>query len=78
MLKRKTTKLAEWEYASKIVVYDAKSLNLFHHKMAFRRKIVSVVESRIFEIVNTTLILFNSVTLALYDYMDRGDCGMNN
>lgn len=78
LMKRKSTKLAEWEYASKIVVYEARSLNLFHHKTAFRRNVLSLVESRIFEISITTLILLNSVTLAIYDYNDREDACMQN
>ena len=35
---------------------------------------VALVESRVFEVTIMTLILFNSITLALYDYHDRDDC----
>jgi hypothetical protein len=78
MISKKSTRLAEWEYSSKIVVYEARSLNLFHHKSNFRRNVLALVESRIFEISITTLILLNSITLAIYDYNDREDLCMRN
>lgn len=78
-IRRKITKrIEDWEYASKIVVYDARSLNLFYHTSRFRRRIVSVVESRLFENGITVLILLNSITLACYDYNDRDNEGLNN
>ena len=69
MLKRiMTAKKDEWEYASKIVVYDRKSLYLFHHENKFRRIIVAIVESKTFENVILFLIVVNSLCYTFQDY----------
>ena len=60
-----------WEYASKVVVYDRKSVYLFHHKSWLRRRVVGIVESNVFNNVILTLIVLNSIVLALYNYSDR-------
>ena len=54
-----------WEYASKIVIYESKSLYLFHHESKFRRIIVAIVESKTFENVILMLIVFNSLCYTL-------------
>jgi hypothetical protein len=54
-----------------VVVYDSNSLYLFHHKSKLRRRIVGIVESSFFNNLILTLIVLNSITLALYNYDDR-------
>jgi len=68
--KRMKTKLEKWEYANKIVVYDAKSLYLFHHETKFRRIIVAIVESKTFENIILTLIILNSLCYTFQDYSE--------
>jgi len=67
-----------WEYASKVVVYDAKSMYLFHHQNRLRRRIVGIVESSLFNNIILTLIVLNSMTLAMYNYDDRDNCKAKN
>ena len=57
-----------WEYASKIVVYDARSLYLFSHDTKFRRTIVTIIETKLFDQIILSLIILNSIALACYDY----------
>lgn len=60
------------------MVYDARSLYLFHHKSKLRRFIVGMTESKFFETIILTTILMNCVQLALYDYKDSHDCHLKN
>ena len=61
----------DWEYAQKIVVYDGRSLYLFHHQTFFRRLIVAITEDKLFENFILLLIILNSISLVMYDYKDR-------
>jgi len=67
-LKRMKTKVEKWEYASKIVVYDWKSLYLFDEKTRCRRILVAIVESKIFENIILVLIILNSLCYTIRDY----------
>ena len=58
-------------YAQKIIVCDARSLYLFDHMGKFRRVIMYIVESKLFDGFVILLILLNSIVLAAYDYDDR-------
>ena len=60
-----------WEYASKVVIYDSKAVYLFHHQNKCRRRIVGIVESNLFNNIILTLIVLNSIVLAMYNYNDR-------
>ena len=67
LLKDTGTKEA-WEFATKVVVSDAKSLYLFHHESKLRIIIVAIVESRFFENTILTLIVLNSFLYTIQDY----------
>jgi hypothetical protein len=73
-----TSAMAPWEYASKIVVYEDKSLYLFSHKSKFRRIVVAIIEQKIFDQIILALIVLNSMALACYDYSDTTDCTVRN
>lgn len=60
-----------YEFSQKIVVYDRKSLYLFHHKTTFRRVIVGITEAKAFEMFILFLISINSAGMLMYDYKDR-------
>ena len=67
-----------WEYAKKIVVYDYRSLYLFHHRCWFRRLVVGITENQAFDNLIISLIFFNSMTLVLTDYSDRDNLTLWN
>jgi len=48
-------------------------LYLFHHSSTFRRFLVAIVENDKFDKILITLIILNSLALAVYDYSDRDD-----
>ena len=60
-----------YEFSQKIVIYDRKSLYLFHHKTTFRRVIVGIAEAKAFDMFILLLILINSAGMLMYDYKDR-------
>ena len=60
-----------YEFSSKIVIYDGKSLYLFDHKTTFRRVIVGISEAKAFDMFVLLLILINSAGMIIYDYNDR-------
>ena len=60
-----------YEFSSKIVIYEAMSLYLFHHKTTFRRVIVGITEAKAFDMFILLLILINSAGMIMYDYKDR-------
>jgi hypothetical protein len=60
-----------YSFASKVKIYDGRSLYLFYHKRHFRRVLVGIAESKIFDAVILSLIVLNSLCLVLYDYRDR-------
>jgi len=62
------------EHAQKIVVYDYRSLFLFHHSTKFRRILVAITEDKKFENFILILIILNSIGLLMYDYKDRNNC----
>ena len=62
---------SEWSFASKIIVCEANSLNLFSHESKFRKIMVYLVEQQAFDNSIIILILLNSIVLALYNYEDR-------
>ncbi len=49
----------------KIKVYDARSLFIFHHDTAFRRFIVQIVESKVFQNFILLVIMCTTITLML-------------
>ena len=55
----------------KIVVYDRRSLFLFDHETRFRKTIVQITGSNIFESIIVLAIAMNSGILAITDYNDR-------
>ena len=57
----------------KICVYGAKPLFIFGHNNRFRRFIVNVSESSIFENVVLMAIVLSTMTMLLNDYSDRDD-----
>jgi hypothetical protein len=62
-----------YEFASKIVVYDRKSLYLFYHKTTTRRVLVGIAEAKAFDLFILLLILINSAGMIMYDYKDRSN-----
>lgn len=60
-----------YSFASKVIIYDGRSLYLFYHKTLFRRIIVGITESKLFDAIILILITLNSLCLILYDYHDR-------
>ena len=71
-------KKEQWEYASKIVVYDRQSLYLFHHQQYFRRLMVNIIENKNFDNFIIFMIFCNSMGMAIYDYSDRGNTCTRN
>ena len=55
----------------KIVIFDKRSLYLFDHETMFRKWIVYLTQSNIFDAVIVLAIFFNSAILAVTDYSDR-------
>lgn len=53
------------------MVYDHRSLFLFHHNGYFRRIVVAITENSIFDNLIISLIFLNSVCLVMTDYKDR-------
>ena len=62
-----------WEHTQKIVVYEGRSLYLFHHATLFRRVVVAITEDKKFDNFILLLIILNSICLIMYDYTDRGN-----
>jgi len=75
---KKNKKKDAWSFANKIIVCDARSLYLFHHETVFRKFIIFIVEHKVFDSFIITLILFNSIVLAMQDYSDRENCNAYN
>ena len=57
----------------KIVIFDKRSLYLFDHKSKFRKFIVKVTQSNIFDSFIVLAIFLNSLILAITDYSDRSN-----
>ena len=57
----------------KILIYDVRSLYLFHFETAFRKGLVSFTASQAFEHFIIFTIFLNSVALAIRDYNDRAN-----
>ena len=55
----------------KIVIFDRRSLYLFDHETRFRKWIVYLTQSNMFDAVIVLAIFFNSAVLAVTDYSDR-------
>ena len=52
------------------MVYDRKSLNIFHHKTFCRKTMVRIVESKNFDNAIVILILMATLLMLLVDYSD--------
>ena len=61
----------DYSDVKKVIIYDGRSLYLFYHKGNFRRIMVGITESKLFDAVILMLISLNSLCLILYDYHDR-------
>ena len=57
----------------KIVIFDKRSLYLFDHKSSFRKCIVKVTQSNLFDSFIVLAIFLNSLILAITDYSDRSN-----
>ena len=55
----------------KIVINDRRSLYLFDHKTKFRKFIVGLTHTNLFEAIIVIAIFFNSLVMAVTDYSDR-------
>lgn len=60
-----------FEVHGKKVIYAKKSLYCLDSEMAFRKKVVWLIEWKWFDRFITVVILLNSVMLAMLDYKDR-------
>lgn len=69
MLKRQFLKRKK----GKNCVYDHRSFFLFSHETRFRKFIVNITESSIFDAIIILAIVINSLVLAITDYTDRND-----
>jgi hypothetical protein len=67
-----------WKYARLIVVYDARSLFMFHHRTCLRRFVVGMVNNKIFDNFILILIAANTLVLLMTDYHDPdNECTWN-
>lgn len=62
----------------KTVVYDIKSLYMFHAETNFRQFIVQLTESKWFDRIVIFIIILNSIALASLDYQDRNNLTFRN
>lgn len=62
----------------KIVIYDRCSVYLFDHKTQFRKLIVGLTHTNLFEAIIVLAIFLNSLVMALTDYNDRDNLTLHN
>ena len=76
--KNKDPSQANKDSEVKIVIYDRRSLYLFDHETCFRKSIVALTHTNLFEAIIVIAIVLNSFVLAITDYSDRSNENEHN
>jgi len=66
------------EVDDKIVIYDFRSLYIFHHDNWIRKFLVQIIESQPYDTVVLLSILISTINLLIFDYSDQHSKGQYN